>query len=700
MPVLALAFSLTAVAYAGLAMAYLIRGVRQRVDYALLLATVLTALWAAAAGLSVSGPEPLTDVDTAEAAVKLMGVASSTAWGWFLVQVMLLNSSVTGKQKQAWEGISLVIGFLFVIGESLISFGELGTSSDAVAASFFIRVCLAIGGLTILENVIRNSAEESFWSLKYLGIGLGGLFAYDFFVYSQALLFRTLDSTLMEIRGGVALVVLPLIVVGTRRTLLPDRRLAISHSLAFHSAAILGGGVYLLVMGGAGYYLRQAGGDFGRMFSALFMFGSLVLLTIVVSSGRIRSWLKVWLYKNLFRYKYDYREEWLRFMDTIAAEQSGTNLRLRVIKSLANIVDSPAGALWQWDDLDQSYEMTDQWNYSSLRVGTRLEESLITFLARRRWVLDLDMVRKAPEEYNDLALSGWLLEAEDARFIVPLVEDSHILGLVVLKQPRAPRTLNWEDFDLLKMCGRQAASYLAENSAVQALSAARELEIFNRRFAFVVHDIKTSISNLSLMLSNAAKHGDNPAFQRDLIDSVRDSVETMKRLLEQINVERQRTLAPAVTDLGLLVARTASRRVNDDGARVSLDLAGDDLKVVADEQRLSAIIGHLFQNALDAAGPTGQVTIRAGRSNATVNIEVVDDGAGMAPEFVRDQLFKPFRSTKSSGYGIGAYQCRELVRELRGRMNVASTPGKGTTMRVELPAALDQSPVATQAVLQ
>ena len=99
-----------------------------------------------------------------------------------------------------------------------------------------------------------------------------------------------------------------------------------------------------------------------------------------------------------------------------------------------------------------------------------------------------------------------------------------LLGIIVLHQPRTPRELNWEDDDLLKTVGLQAASYLAEEEAMRALADVREIELFNRRFAFVIHDIKTVISQMSMLVSNADKHGDNPEFRKDLVISVRESV--------------------------------------------------------------------------------------------------------------------------------------------------------------------------------
>ncbi|HYM32609.1 MAG TPA: XrtA/PEP-CTERM system histidine kinase PrsK [Candidatus Cybelea sp.] len=695
MPIGALAFELCALAYAALAIAFLVRGGRGRADYILIAAAGITALWAADGALArISGGFPIISI-VLGTSFRPLEILRDATWILLLMEIMALGGgaadlpSATGVRRAGRTVIltTVLAGVAVALAEIYLETSELGASATGLEIAFVIRIMIALGGLALLENLIRNSTEEGFWSIKYLGIGLGGIFAYDFFTFANALLFRAADPALLEIRGAVALLVVPLIVIGTRRSLLPDRRIGMSHRLVFHGAAIFGGGIYLLAMGVVGLYVRQFGGNFGVMLTGLFLFGAFLLLAVVLASGSLRSWLKVWLYKNLFVYKYDYREEWLRFINTIAVDQSGTNLRLRVIKSIANIVDSPGGALWQWEEINQDYELTESWNYSSLKRDAALGEGPKRFLAQHGWVVNLNDYRERADSYPDFAAPDWIAKAKEAWILVPLVHRAHLLGVVLLQQPRAPRTLNWEDFDLLKMSGRQAANYLAENAAVQALSAARELEIFNRRFAFVVHDIKTLISQLTLMLANASRHGSNPKFQSDLIASVGDTVDSMNRLLQQINEERKRSLAPTSVELVSLVERVAERRRKVGGANLTVECEVRPLEVTGDEYRVMAVLGHLVQNAMEAAGEGGNVVVRLGRSEGMAMLEVNDDGDGMEPAFIRDELFQPFRSTKDSGYGIGAYQCRELVRELQGRMNVHSVPGQGTTMRVLLPMA-------------
>jgi signal transduction histidine kinase len=97
------------------------------------------------------------------------------------------------------------------------------------------------------------------------------------------------------------------------------------------------------------------------------------------------------------------------------------------------------------------------------------------------------------------------------------------------------------------------------------------------------------------------------------------------------------------------------------------------------------VIGHLVQNALDATPETGRVILRVYAEDQMTIVEVWDNGKGMSPEFVRNQLFKPFQTTKQTGMGIGFYESAQYVSELGGKIGVESQTGEGTRVKVTLP---------------
>ena len=202
---------------------------------------------------------------------------------------------------------------------------------------------MAILGMILVEQVYRNTPVRQRWGIKFACLGIGGIFAYDFYFYSDALLLKQINPEIWAARGIINALVVPLIAVSAARN--PDWSLgiAVSRRILFYSVALFGAAAYLLAMAAAGYYLRFFGGSWGTVMQVSFLFGAIVLLLAVLFSGTLRSWLRVFISKHFFSYNYDYREEWLRFTRTLAEGEHG--LEERVIQALAQLVESPAGGL-------------------------------------------------------------------------------------------------------------------------------------------------------------------------------------------------------------------------------------------------------------------------------------------------------------------------------------------------------------------
>jgi putative PEP-CTERM system histidine kinase len=267
---------------------------------------------------------------------------------------------------------------------------------------------------------------------------------------------------------------------------------------------------------------------------------------------------------------------------------------------------------------------------------------------------------------------------------VPLGHLGRLIGFIVLTEPRAAIALNWENYDLLRIVARQAASYLAEEQSARALVEARQIQAYSQRFAFVVHDIKNLVSQLSMVVSNGERHADDPEFQRDVLETVRHSVGSMNKLLAQLRANRDaepaESVVPAVVVAELLQAWRPKRRVE-----ISFHAGDGAARVRIGRDQLDSALRHLLDNAVEVSSLGGEVAVEVREAEGKIIIDVTDRGGGMPPEFVSEQLFQPFRSTKAEGYGIGAYQTRELIRAAHGDLLVLSTPGMGTTMRIVLP---------------
>jgi len=309
--------------------------------------------------------------------------------------------------------------------------------------------------------------------------------------------------------------------------------------------------------------------------------------------------------------------------------------------------------------------------------------ALAQHLASTSEVIELDRIRQGEPAAVIGAMPGWMIEDEDAWLIVPLLHFDRLVGAVLLEQPRVSHQIDREDHDLLQVAGRQVASYLAEARGQEALSDARRFDEFNRRFAFIMHDVKNLVSQLSLLARNAERHADNPAFRADMIATLQSSVGKMNDLLARLSQHHRSRAEPPQRHILLpIVARTVA------GRRGSHEVAvhgRDDIAALVDPGRLEQALGHLVQNAIDASTPGMPVDVRVTRRAGDAAIEVVDRGRGMSTAFVHGRLFHPFASTKDGGFGIGAFEARSLIVAMGGRIEVESREGEGSRFTILLP---------------
>jgi len=542
-------------------------------------------------------------------------------------------------------------------------------------------------GLILIEHVYRSSTAAARPGLRYLAFGIGGMFAYDLFLYSQGELLRQLSADAWVARGMVNALVVPAIAIAVRRNPQWSLDIFVSRHVVFYSGSLLLVGTYLLLMAFGGYYVRSIGGTWGGVAQIVFLAGSGLVLAALILSNRVRAAAKVFLSKHFYRNKYDYRIEWLRFIHTLSS--SGVeDVGRTALRAVAQIISSPRGVLFVADETGRRYVPTAVWPKDA-EAPTELGDvasgdELTTFLGDRQWIIDLEEYRTTPEAYDNLRLPAWATSNGQLRLIAPLLALDRLVGFVALDDPPTRFKMTYEDRDLLKTVGRHVATHIAQHQADQRLADRRQFDAYNQLTAFMMHDIKNSVAQLKLLVTNAARHKHNPAFFDDAIGTIANTVERMTRLTEQL---KQKAVIgnPRPADLNEL-ARSAIERCRGRQPVPNFRPEGAPSMVEADPEKLTSALEHVIRNAQEATPPRGAVDVRLRRNGTNVVIEIADTGCGMDAEFVRHKLFRAFVTTKGTeGMGIGAFQAREYVRLLGGEVEVQSRPGHGTTFSINLP---------------
>jgi len=673
----------------------------------LILACGVMSLWAA---LLAMGSQ------FAALSIPLVILAEFLRYGaWFVVLTGLTKSA--GVALNLSRGVHVIwLGgaLLLVATPFLIQAGWPVPDPRAVLAN--AGLVMSLMGLILLEQIYRNARESGRYALKFFVIALGLMFAYDLFLYSQAQLLKGIEPASWDARGFVTVLMVPLIAISARRNPQWSLNVFISRHVVFYTTTFMAVGAYLLLMAFGGYLIRLYGGTWGRAAQLIFFAGAGVVLLALLASSNLRRRLRVFLSKHFYRNKYDYRVEWLRFIETLASPEEDMDARDNVVRAVAQIIGSPGGVLFLRNEEGEHYKAIAAWPTSGfdLRHYESLdrEHELVSFLERQQWVVDLAELRATPDAYQNIAVPEMLAGRGRFRLLVPVLLGEELTGLMALAEPPPPFKPNYEDRDLLKTVGRHVAVHVAQYEADRKLSESRQFEAYHRLTAFVMHDLKNLAAQLSLIVSNAERHKHNPAFIDDAIGTIANSTERMQRLIAQLQrreVQGQRRRVSLAE-----VARKACERCQTrQPTPVCADTDGE-AYVQADPERLTMIAEHVIRNAQEATPEDGSVTVTValdggpgseeaapiGDTNRlrvpTVSLTVTDTGSGMSREFIEDRLFKPFDTTKGSkGMGIGAYQVREYLMSIGGRVDVQSEEDRGTrfTLRFPLAAATgDDSP--------
>jgi putative PEP-CTERM system histidine kinase len=641
----------------------------------LIIACLLTTLWAGSNAYSVIRPYPL-GVQFVFELIK--------DGGWFLFILSLLRENNEGISKYI-GGVVIFVWFIFLLYGLAVTENFEVIGKTAFKTQVSITLFLALVGLVFVEQLFRNTPSHRRWAIKFLCLGIGGMFAYDIYLYSNALLFQQMDLDLWSSRGIVYTFTSPLLLISAIRN--PNWSVVsyVSRKFVFYSTGLITAGIYLFLMAAGGYYIKIYGGEWGNRAQIIFFFGAILVLLVIIFSGQMQARLKQLINEQFYRYKYDYREEWLRLMRILSSVDDDLTIYQRVLKAVAQIVESPAGLIWIKNDNNQFIPAAD-WNVNDTsNILIPPESEFLDFIEKHQWVVNILEYRKDPTKYENLKLPDWMLDIPRIWLIVPILNGDKLYGLIILTKSRAATHHTWEDTELLRTVGQQVASYLAQHEASKKLADAQQFEAFNRLSAYVVHDLKNLIAQLGLVVSNSKRFSSDPEFVSDAFQTVENAVSKMNRLLAQLRKDRFVSHNKKPVELNRLLTRIIEKAATTKPIPDFIHY-DEDCIILVDEDRLSSVIEHLIQNAKDATPDEGSIIVKLFKNENSAVIEVKDTGCGMEEKFIQERLFRPFDTTKgNAGMGIGVYESREFIQSSGGAFYVSSKKGEGSVFTISLP---------------
>ncbi len=577
---------------------------------------------------------------------------------------------------------TLWLGFFLIATGIYITSPQTPINSNIVS---WFSLILSIIAFVSVEQLYKNSNYSRF--MKFWSLLAGSIFAYDIFLFSYSLIFNHIDTSLWQARGAINAITALALALGSLALFERNEQnanLAISRPVVFYTTSMTAAGAFLALMAIGGYYIQTYGGNWGEVIRVLLLFIAILVISIVYASATLRSKINVWINKNFFRHKYDYREEWLQLINFLSRTPDLQDFHIRAIKAAASIFKSPGGALWikQHDQFVLASELNIQTD--NFANSFSKDSDFCQIMATKEWVFFLQPIDKKDIEINK-HLPSCFQNNNEAWLLIPLLVEQDLLGFLILTKSETNKdsSLTWEDLDLLKNVGRQVASYLDRHLASELIAESRQFDAFNKLTAFIMHDLKNLIAQQALVVENAAKHKENPAFIEDAISTIENSVARMSTLLTKLQHNEPTELRSLQLHKVLM---EACKKCQNQKPIPSLRLEDSDVVINADSDHLLMSIIHIVKNAQEATPSNGfvDITLRRRGNNAIITIE--DNGEGMDEDFIKNRLFKPFVTTKSGkGMGIGVYQAREFFTSLDGDLEVESKRGVGTIFTIEIP---------------
>lgn len=628
----------------------------------------------------------------------LQGIELLRNGGWILVIALLLNRIDSPGYVSRIKLLYGATTGLIVVAAMALSLVTLEPAFTRPYNPFIVKLlfltylALAVCGLVLVEQLYRNTNPDTRWAIKHLCFAIAAIFAYDFVLYADSTLFNQINPDMWAARGAVNALVVPLIGVAAVRNKQSAFNLFVSRKVVFHSTAVIGAGLYLLAMAAAGYYVRIYGGAWGGALRVVLICISIVIFVALVSSVQLRSALSAFLARHFYRNKYDYGEVWLSFTRKLAEIGADPNeLRQTILSAIADIMNSTGGLMWQKTSTGD-YALVARWALDGQGLGNfSADTPLIQALQCEEHIIDLHDEAAMTTIHRASVVPPALLHLSRAWLVVPIVHGEELLAFLVLAESRSNAPLTWEDRDILKTVGRQAASYLALLCATEALADSRQFDAFNRLSAFLVHDLKNVVAQLSLVTRNAQRHGNNPEFISDAFNTVNDAVAKMNRMLGSLRQSHGAEDASQELELNDLMREAVRQRRERKPQPTSMPLAHP-VVITGNRDRLLSVLVHLLENAQDATDDSGTITVSLTENEGKAIIEIADTGCGMDSHFIQNRLFKPFDTTKGkAGMGIGVYESLHVISGMGGKLSVESTPGEGTRFRISFPLASAKS---------
>jgi PAS domain S-box-containing protein len=285
---------------------------------------------------------------------------------------------------------------------------------------------------------------------------------------------------------------------------------------------------------------------------------------------------------------------------------------------------------------------------------------------------NLDFIKGSADSLSELA--------------VPILVDGEVMAVLNVENVEL-NAFNETDQKLVETLSMHVSSAfnrlkeIEEIKIREAVKAKDVMDVANRVSSMVRHDIRgplQTIQSASYLLRR------KPDRAEELTSKIDESVDYAVRILDDLKASMQLPeLKRTKTDIGLLIEKSVTTINIPINIQVEKRINAFS-SIEADSYQIQRVVDNLIRNAVQAMPKGGSLVIDVESFNDELSVEVEDSGPGIPPEVAKN-LFKPFKTTKEGGTGLGLYICKQIIEAHGGSISYYTIEGKGTSFKVILP---------------
>lgn len=575
------------------------------------------------------------------------------------------------------------------------------------SGKFFITFVLLVSVVILIqiESTLRSLKHSIQIGKKAILIVMFINFLFVVYLTSHLLLFGNMGKA-MIITGFVIIIISHIFfLIHLGKYGINQYEVKIGREAVYSSATIFIVGSYLIAIGIIGHIVRSIGGDMQTFFTVLAAFLVFLMLLAILVSKSLKSRIRAFVDRNFYRNKYNYREQWGKFSESLSEVVNIEDVLDTILNNITHIFQIKSASIFLKDSLSGHFILWKSKNQLMLdHIKFESDSKFLDWIFRLGEPLEISALIDNQETSGVTDIEITHFEQLNARVCVPMIVQKKFIGILILGPKTNSGMFSLEDFDLLDTLANQSSVAILNAQLNENLVQTREMESFHKLASFVLHDIKNSVSTLSLVVTNAERNWDNEEFQKDMLITISSTVNRMKSLITKLSTMPNRlelNRRPVV--LQQLLDEVIADTKLTDHQHITIDRHYNKISDLnADPDLLKKVIKNLIINAIEAVNEQGHLRFivrqavhqpfyREGAipeeptDRYYAEIVVADSGCGMSSKFIQQNLFKPFQTTKRKGLGIGLYQSKEIIQAHGGSIEVQSKPDKGTEFKIYLP---------------